>query len=477
MKFSRRVLSLIAIAALTSTAYANEPLTVTVGKVKDLSLRMYGFVETDVIADTTGGFTEEQGNNLVPMHTSVSANQGDLLLTNARNANSLQNFTGNHHRTEMSVRNSRLGFDFTLPKTDAGLASEAVFELDFLGNNAANTQPGAAPGAQSERDFFNNPAVRVRHAYMNLTYNDSWNAKVGQYWSLLGWQPYYFPGESVVMPGVGQLYRRFAQARATHTCKLPADWTLEEAFDAAKPAEMNSGNPELHAGLRLASSKYKAASIGGAGTSMVGLSAAVSGALIPIQTGGLGNPMGSAVAFDVALPIIASKDGKDRSNTLVVMGEIMSGSGVGGLEYSGLTLGVPGVAAGLATGSAIDSGIAGINLDNNVELVSVLAWRTHLQYSLPGGKWAVSGGYAQVEGKNLDHFAAPGTITTQGGNLIKTWAGIAPKLQYGYVSVFYDAASWLRFAAEASQTRDTYNDPNNRFATNNRYQFNAFFLF
>src|SRR5207237_754541 len=151
-------------------------------------------------------------NNLVPMRTAAGGGA--------------RNFAGQHHRTEMSVRNSRLGFDLTLPKTDAGLQSEGIIELDFMGNNAPNTLPGAAAGTQSERDFYNNPAVRVRHAYMNLTYN-SWNAKVGQTWSLLGWQPYYFPGEAVVQPGPGQLYRRFAQARVTNTLALPSDWTLE----------------------------------------------------------------------------------------------------------------------------------------------------------------------------------------------------------------------------------------------------------
>lgn len=452
MELKRRAVLSALIAALASvTAFAAENVNVSVSKIKDLNLRVYGFVETDIIADTTAGFTEEQGNNLVPMR--VAAGGG------------ANNFTGQHHRTEMSVRNSRLGFDLTLPKTEGGLATQAIIELDFLGNNATNAQPGAAPGAQSERDFFNNPAVRVRHAYINLTCNE-WNAKIGQTWSLLGWQPYYFPGEAIVQPGPGQLYRRFTQARATHTLKL-GDWTLESAADLTKPAEMNSGNPELHGGLRLASTKLKAASIGGAGTSMVGLSAGVSGALIPTQTNGIGNPTGNALAFDVAVPLIPSLDGANRGNTLIWMGEFLSGNGVGGLEFSGLTLGVPGVTAATPNaGTAIDSGIAGVNLDGNAELIRYRTFRTHLQYSLPGGKWALSGGYAQVEGRNLDRFAKNAAANA-----------LAPKIQFGYLSAFYDAAAWLRFAGEINQTVDSYNDASNRHATNNRYQFSTFFLF
>ena len=451
-----RMTNAVAVLVLAlAPAAAAENVTISVSKIKDLNIRLYGFVETDVIADTTQSFNEEQGNNLVSKRF-------------AAGNSTVGSFAGQHHRTQMSVRNSRLGFDLTLPKQN-DLAAEAVIELDFLGNNGSNAAPGNAPGAQTERDFFNNPAVRVRHAYASLTWKDDYNFKAGQFWSLLGWQPYYFPGEAIVQPGPGQLYRRFAQLRGTYTnTRLVPDWSLEAAADAAKPAEMNSGSPEYHAGLRAASTKWKAASIGGAGTSMVGLSAAVSGAVIPINTQSLGSPTGGAYAVDVAIPIIPSKDGKDRSNNLVVMGEFMSGSGVGGLEYSGLSLGVPGIAATTANaGTAIDSGIAGINNSGEAELVKYRAFRAHTQYCLPGGKWALSAGYAQVEGRNLSRFS-PTVVASN---------ALAPKIQFGYLSAFYDAASWLRFAGEINQTKDTYNDAANRTAINNRYQFTTYFVF
>jgi hypothetical protein len=424
-------------------AAALEPLTIGTSSLKDATLRLYGFVETDNIYDTTQSFNEEQGNNAVQKRTAAGVN----------------NFAGEHARDQMSVRNSRLGVELNVPATESGIKGKAVFEMDFLGNNGTNATPGNAPGAQSERDFFNNPTARVRHAFMDIT-KDEYALKIGQAWSLLGWQPYYFPGESVVQPGVGQLYRRFAQVRFTDTHAF-GDWTLESAADLAKPAEMASGSPEYHAGLRFASTKIKGASISGSGTSMVGLSAAVSAALIPVRTANAGNPTGGAVAFNVLVPIIPSSDGKDRSNTLIWAGELMSGSGVGGLEYSGLSLGVPGVTNTAATGTAIDSGIAGVNTGGNVELIRYRAFRTHVQYSL--AKWSASVGYAQVEGRNLDRFAFS--------------TSIMPKIQYGYVAAFYDPVNWLRFAFEANQTKDTYNDTANRFARNNRYQTTAFFLF
>lgn len=435
--------AVVALAVAASPAAALEPLTLGTSSLKDATLRLYGFVETDSIYDTTQSFNEEQGNNLVAQRSTYAGQRG---------------------RDQMSVRNSRLGLEFGVPAAENGIKAKAVFEMDFLGNNGTNATPGSTPGAQSERDFFNNPTARVRHAFVEVS-KDELALKMGQTWSLLGWQPYYFPGEAVVLPGVGQLYRRFPQVRVTDTHAF-GDWTLESAFDAAKPAEMNSGSPEWHGGFRWASTKLKGASISGSGTSMVGLSAAVSGALIPIRTQSIGSPTGGAVAFDVFVPIIPSSDGKDRSNTLVWAGEVMSGAGVGGLEFSGLSSGVSGVSAATPNaGTAIDSGIAGLNATGNVELIRYRTWRTHLQYSLK--KWSVSTGYAQVEGRNLDRFS----YTTAKAN------AIAPKIQYGYVAAFYDPVNWLRFAAEVNQTRDTYNDPSNRFATNNRYQLTGFFLF
>ena len=348
--------AIIAAGPLAAPAAALEPLTIGTSSLKDASLRLYGFVETDNIYDTTQSYSEEQ-DSVAP----VTRNKA----TGASGATGATNIGGTRGRDQMSVRNSRLGLELNVPAQDNGIKGKAVFEMDFLGNSAVNTAPGSVPGSQTERDYYNNPSMRVRHAFVEVS-KDDLSAKLGQYWSLLGWQPYYFPGEAVILPGVGQLYRRFAQARVTDTHSF-GDWTLESAADAAKPAEMNSGSPEWHAGLRLASTKYTGASIAGSGTSMVG-----------------------EVALDVLVPIIPSSDGMSRDNTLVWAAEGVEGSGVGGLEMAGLTFGVPGVtAAGSNAGAAIDSGIAG----------------------------------------------------------------------------------------EVNQTKATFNDPNNRFARNNRYQMSAYFMF
>jgi hypothetical protein len=439
-------LSLV-LAILGSQAHANENATLSIKSIPNVDVRIYGFVENDLINDSVQGLTEEPDNATI-----AKANT----------------YAGQHHRTIMSVRNSRLGFDVTLPKTEYGLATEGIFELDFLGNQGLPTGPGAltsTTNAQAERDFFNNPTVRVRHAYMNLTYNDQWNAKIGQTWSLLGWQPYYFPSEAIVQPAVGQLYRRFTQIRATNTqAFMNGDWTFESAIDAAKPAEMNSGVTEEHAGLRLASTKYKAVAGLGSSTSMVGLSAAVSAALIPVRTATLGNDNGTIVAFDALIPIIPSVDGKNPSNTLSLVGEYSNGRGDGGLELAGATSGVGAITTvtGGASG-AIDSGIAGISSHGNLDLIHFQTYRTNLTYMWPGAHWANSLGYAATEALNLSEYAAS--------------TALIPKYQYYYGNVMYLPLSWLRFALEWAQIKNTYNDPVNRYAYDNRIQFTTYITF
>lgn len=447
---NRKSLSLLfAACAAAGPILAAEPATVSVTKLKDLNIRFYGFLETDIITDSRQGFSEVQGETLIPRPTLASG---------------ADSFAGKHGRTQLSVRDSRLGLDLTLPKSESGLQAEGILEMDFLGNDATNTLPGTTGGSQTERDFFNNPAIRLRHAYANIT-DGTWNAKLGQTWSLFGWQPYYFPAEPAVPPTPGMLFQRFTQARVTQAQPM-GDWLLETAADVSRPAEMNSALPEAHAGLRFSSTKTKAAASAGSTATMPGLSAAVSGAWLPVRTD-RGNANGEAVALDVFIPILPSKDGLDRSNNLSIAGEFMTGEGVGAVEVPGLTFGVP---ATTTTGTALDAGLAGINSDGNVELLRFRAFRAHVQYTLPCPQWTVSVGYAQIEALNLDHFS---NALNNNGNGV----GFVPAIRYGYASLFWDPLPWFRAAGEFSQTVDTYNDPNNRHAYNNRFQINTFFLF
>jgi hypothetical protein len=425
--------------------WAAENVTWTASSIKDLNIRMYGFAVLDTIVDSTQmSSLETIANPAVPKAST---------------------YAGQHHRTIMSSRASRLGFDLTLPKTEGGLSTQGIFEMDFLGNQGVNTSPGATSTAvQTEGNFYNNASIRLRVAMANLTYG-AWNAKLGQTWSLLGWQPYYFQTETIVQPAVGQLFARYPQARVMNTQKVGSDMTLESALAFAKPAEMNSGMTNYQGGLRLASTKYKAATYAHAGTAMVGASLALSGQLTPVRTTA-GNATGETYVVNALIPIIPSKDGKDASNNLSITGEFANGRGMGGLEVPGLSGGVAAVTSTAGTpaaNTALDAGIAGISNSGKLELIRFQTWRANLQYTLPNPKWTVAGGYAEAKALNLADFAAS--------------TSLYPRDQYYYGNLIFQPLSWLRFMVDLSQTKTTYTDAANRFAYNNRIHCATFFIF
>jgi len=115
-------------------AHADETATLSIKSIPDVNIRMYGFVETDLINDSKQiSSLEELDNPLVPKESASGA--------------TTPNWAGHNGRTIMSDRNSRLGFDVTMPKTDSGLMTEGIFEFDLLGNNAESQTPGSTSAA------------------------------------------------------------------------------------------------------------------------------------------------------------------------------------------------------------------------------------------------------------------------------------------------------------------------------------------
>jgi hypothetical protein len=81
----------------------------------------YGFVETDLINDSTQGFNDSAGNAAIARPNT---------------------YTGDHGQTTLGARNSRLGFKLAAPDYN-GVKASAMLEMDFLGN-----QPTTATEAQ-----------------------------------------------------------------------------------------------------------------------------------------------------------------------------------------------------------------------------------------------------------------------------------------------------------------------------------------
>src|SRR5580704_19552527 len=103
-------------------------------------LTLYGWVEADLIYDTTQGFSDLQGNTAIARPTTSA---------------------GGNDQMTFGMRDSRLGVKLDAPQVGV-IKPSAVIEMDFLGNEAT----GAA--APTEQQFWQSPTQRIRFAYMKM---------------------------------------------------------------------------------------------------------------------------------------------------------------------------------------------------------------------------------------------------------------------------------------------------------------------
>ena len=86
---SKAACSLLALAMIAGPSFADETATLSIKSIPNVNVRMYGFIENDLINDSAQGLTEETDNPTIAKAST---------------------WAGQHHQTLMSVRNSRLGF-------------------------------------------------------------------------------------------------------------------------------------------------------------------------------------------------------------------------------------------------------------------------------------------------------------------------------------------------------------------------------
>ncbi len=424
-----------------------KPATPVVGK---WSATIYGFAELDTIYDTRQGIGEVPGNPVLP-HAGTYAGYND--------------------RTQFSIRNTRLGFRLASP-VFRGMKASGTIETDLFGNT-----PNAAGGA-SEGALYNNPGLRVRHAFGKLEtpYVD---LTAGQTWELFGWQPYFHPN-TVELQGVpGQVYSRTAQLRLGKTFKTdPVN--VDFAIAAVRPPQRDAGLPDGQAGLRLAFNGLKGArTAGSTGTSIDAAAVGVSGTVrkfalqTPTPAGGTADPRaqttatGYGVSFDGLLPIIpATID--DRSNAVTLTGSYVRGSGIqdlySGFSNGGGTLSASPGSGQLAGSNAIDNGLAAFDSTGKLQSIDVRSFIVGAQYYLPidrGAVW-VAGNYSQVNSDNADlNASAP-----RGAFLRSRWADAC---------IFWDATPAVRFGAEYAWFENLLADKT--LAHNQRYQLSVFYIF
>jgi hypothetical protein len=417
---------------------------------------LYGFAELDTIYDTTQSFFDLAGSTAVQ-----------------RSDNS--NYAGNHGRAMMGVRNSRLGFRINAPEV-SGIRASALAEMDFLGNQPAQTPPAVASGSAgnlSEAGFFTSPGFRLRHMNLRLD-NDYVDLLFGQTWQLFGWQSMFHPCTVEIQGVPGEVYSRAPQIRLSHTFKSSAV-NVDLAIAIAKPPQRDAGLFDYQAGIKASINSWKGARTAGAtgssidplqiGVSAVGRRFVVPELASPPKADVTGNGWG--VAVDLLLPIIPS-DGTSRGNSLTFTGSFTKGEGINDL-FQSLTggVGVPTLPAPMGGGAApaytpgIDSGLVFVDAAG----VHPIEWRAFilgLQYYFPGsGSVWVAANYSRLESNNSANFGAP----------TKIWN----KEQWADGNLFWDVTPAVRLGAEVAWFNMTYADGTD--ATNIRGQFSAFYLF
>lgn len=363
-----------------------------------IKVDIHGFAELDMIGDDTQSFKESVGNFPVAR---AGASAGD------------------NGQTQFSLRNSRISILAQAPETD-GWKTKGYIETDFLGYdpapNYATPSTTAAPD-NSEFNFYTQPSIRIRHAYLDAQ-SDGWDILCGQTWTLFGWQSNYFMSTIGVTPYMGVLFERTPQVRVTKTLGEDGGLQLQVAVAALRPEEDASETPNFDGGVRLILGDWKGRfSLAQSGVNTVPFSLGLSGTLRNYTYGSAGTNVnlnqsvqGQAVALDTLIPVLPF-DGQD-SPSLVLTGEWSIGKGDGD-EMPNWTGGLTPLST-TANGLNLDAGIGGINGSGNFTLVDIQSWNSQFQFHFPKS-WGtyVTAGYGEVYSDNIGGLTYGGTTANK----------------------------------------------------------------
>ena len=428
-------------------AKAGESLSLMLSK---WSATLYGFAETDLIYDTTQSLNEVPGNTQIARP---------------------ETYGGSHGRLMVSIRNSRLGIRIRAPEWH-GIRASAVAEMDFLG-----TQPTTT----SEAATFTSPLLRARHYNLKIE-TPVVDFLFGQWWSLFGWQPYYFPNSVEIMGLPSMLFLRTPQFRVSKTFKS-APVNLELAAALVRSPQRDSGTPEGQGGLRIVVNKWTGVqTINSTGTQISPLSLGVSGTLRHLAlTEFSATPKSSVeltgwgVAASAFIPIIPGRADK-RGNSLSLTGEYVYGFGIAD-ELVGLTGGVASaplpnpdmVTPAPVYTPNVDPGLVAYTTDGVAHLIQWQTFMVGAQYTIPGldGRMWISANFSRSTSDNASQFGTPGKLRS--GE------------DFADFNVFGDVTPALRLGAEYGFFDDHYAGAEVKVraidAVNQRFQFSAFYLF
>ncbi len=408
---------------------------------------LYGFVELDMIHDSTESFSSAcPGYNLI-------ARPGT--------------FAGNNGRTIFDARNTRFGFKLAAPEF-SGMKATAVIETDFAGSQLPLNYGTSADGV-SEQTTYSSPIVRLRHAAIKIEtrYVD---VLAGEYWQLFGWAPIFLPLTVQVQTVPGVPLGRDPQLRLSHTFKT-LQVSAELAVAAARPPGRDGEYPDGQGGARLLINRWRGVSaVGATGATFFELPASIgiSGAYRRLQvaeftaTPDTRNQIdGRGLSLDAFLPIVPSRLHKG-GNGVNLTGNFTIGRGIADLYAPGIMggAGFPALLNPNGTPSPnpwpqdIDNGIVTYDREG---VLHAIAWKTFLvggqYYVPPSGRVWMAANYGCASSANVASYnLTPASVVTQ----YTMWDAVAYINIVGPVTV----------AGEFAQERQTYGD--GIVATNNR---------
>lgn len=417
--FATALLTLLILISQTARA------EITVFNQNDYTFSVGGFIESDAIFDTTRSLTEVAGNTAI-------AKKGT--------------FAGENPRTQFSLRNSRLIFNFTAPVTD-GWKTRGYLENDFLGYD-----PSPAVG-QTEASNATNPTLRIRHAYLAAE-NGSFKILAGQNWTLFGWEPDYVLATVSEAPVAGTMYQRTPRIGAVDTLAFGEGQRVELGLSLSRPTQKDSAIPNVDGGIRWSNDNLKSgfsAPTGDIKTQplSVGLSGTFREFESPQSFDQKTYSPAAAMAVNALIPILTSDDGKSTAHTLTLTGEFTVGRGYSD-EFPSFTGGLVQEVAGSSNTNGsnvnLDPGLGGYNAQGSFELVHLRTFNAQLQYHLSGDTYATLG-YGQIYSDNVNDFA---------GGVGQNSSSLYDSSETYFLNLVHDFTSKVRLAGEVSQFATHY---------------------
>ena len=426
--------------ATNSSWFARPPLTLGAGEgARKWTVTLYGFVEADFIFDTTRSYSDSIGSALVARSETHDGRVG---------------------RTQLSMRNTRLGFGFESPRIGQ-VKPSATLEADFFGH-----QEG--PPSTSENTYFSSPTFRIRHAFVKLE-NPYLDVLIGQTYDVFGWQNYFYPCSVEFLGLPNQLFSRNGQLRLFHAFNPSGAVSLDVAASAVRPAQRDAEVPDANVGLRIRVNGWKGITTpGNVGTTALPLSVGVSGTVRQFKANAFTPPpvqesnsaTGWGLSVDALIPFIPAAGPEDRSNRLTLIGSVVVGTGIADLITAGggakfPTLPNPAQANPPPIYNAdIDNGIVSFDANGVLHTIDWWAYRVGLQYYLPllGGRVFLSANYTQAHSGNL------AKLFPKGGAEIELLVNVADTSEYADLNLFWDVAPAVRIGLSGQYTQVEYLD-------------------